>query len=137
MKSVLLNTTVIGKSTKLPRHPKLIIGEVDEYNYGDILDANAVKKEIEYAVQHAETHTEAVQQQIEEIRDALYEDIDAKIAAAVASIIGGAPETLDTLKELADALNNNPAFASDKNIKDQEQDASINALQQDTWVDVA
>lgn len=34
------------------------------------------------------------------------------IESKVAELIGAAPETLDTLKEIADALNNDPAFAS-------------------------
>lgn len=67
MKSVLLNTTVIGSSVKLPRHPKLIIGDVDEYNYGDILDANAVKKEIKDAVNRAVAEGGDVEQVIQEL----------------------------------------------------------------------
>lgn len=74
MKSVLLNTTVIGSSVKLPRHPRLIIGEPKEYVYGDILDANAVVEKLD-------------------------------------ELIGGAPEALDTLKELAEALHNDPDLA--------------------------
>lgn len=37
----------------------------------------------------------------------------AAIAAAIASLIGSAPATLDTLQEIADALNDNPAQIAD------------------------
>ena len=37
-------------------------------------------------------------------KDALMKEIDQKFS----NLIDGAPETLDTLKELADALGNNP-----------------------------
>lgn len=132
MKSVLLNTTVIGQSTKLPRHPKLIIGDVDEYNYGDILDANAVKKEINDAVSRAVIEGGDTEQLIQELE----EHLNAMVEAKVAELIGTAPETLDTLKEIADALNNDPAFASTiesmiQEIKDknEEQDAGIQELE--------
>lgn len=55
------------------------------------------------------------------LRDAL-SDIDTILSAKadlstlqadIAAIIGGAPGVLDTLKELADAVNNDPAFAVD------------------------
>ncbi|MCA5622849.1 tail fiber protein, partial [Salmonella enterica] len=36
----------------------------------------------------------------------------AFVAAKVAQLVGSAPETLDTLKELADALGNDPNFAT-------------------------
>lgn len=78
MKSVLLNTTVIGSSVKLPRHPRLIIGEPGKYIHGDILDANAVTTEI-----------------------------DNKISA----VIDNAPDALDTLKEIANSLNNDADLA--------------------------
>lgn len=132
MKSVLLNTTVIGQSTKLPRHPKLIIGDVDEYNYGDILDANAVKKEINDAVSRAGIEGGDTEQLIQELEERL----NAMVESKVAELIGTAPETLDTLKEIADALNNDPAFASTiesmiQEIKDknEEQDADIQELE--------
>ena len=128
MKSVLLNTTVIGQSTKLPRHPKLIIGDVDEYNYGDILDANAVKKEINDAVSRAGIEGGDIEQLIRELEERLNAMVEAKIA----ELIGGAPETLDTLKEIADALDNNPAFASMVQgiiNKNEEQDADIQELE--------
>ena len=38
-------------------------------------------------------------------------DIDTKVEDAITSVVGGAPEYLDTLKELADAINNDAGFA--------------------------
>lgn len=39
-------------------------------------------------------------------------DGDTRIAAAVAALVNASPAALDTLKELADALGNDPAFAA-------------------------
>lgn len=131
MKSVLLNTTVIGSSVKLPRHPKLIVGDSGEYNYGDILDANAVKKEINDAVSRTEINNETVQHVIQEIE----QNVDELVTAKIAEVVGTAPKALDTLKEIADALGNDPAFASKVysligNIEDinEEQSAAIDEL---------
>ncbi len=38
--------------------------------------------------------------------------INAQITAALNGVLSGAPAALDTLKELADAINDDPAFAS-------------------------
>lgn len=38
--------------------------------------------------------------------------VDEKVGEKVAEIVGGAPETLDTLKEIADALNNDQNLAA-------------------------
>lgn len=43
--------------------------------------------------------------------DAAYQT-EAQVAAKVSALVGAAPETLDTLKELADALGNDPSFAA-------------------------
>lgn len=145
MKSVLLNTTVIGQSVKLPRHPRLIIGEQDKYIHGDILDANAVKKEINDAVSSITVDGDIVNQQIQSIKDELETEINNKFA----EIIGAAPEALDTLKEIADALGNDPEFASkilsmiDRiNEENEDQSAAIEELQgaesqAHSWNDVA
>lgn len=132
MKSVLLNTTVIGSSVKLPRHPRLIIGEEDEYIHGDILDANAVKKEIDNAVSRIDIDSDLVNQRLEELTQQLTNTINEKIT----EIVGTAPEALDTLKEIADALGNDPEFASKilsviEQIKEENenQSAAINDLQ--------
>lgn len=128
MKSVLLNTTVIGSSVKHPRHPKLIVGDSGEYNYGDILDANAVKKEIKDAVSRVEINNGTVQQIVQELE----QNVNALVNAKIAEVVGTAPEALDTLKEIADALGNDPAFASkvfsrigDIEDTNEEQDAAI------------
>lgn len=106
MKSVLLNTTVIGSSVKLPRHPKLIIGDVDEYNYGDILDANAVKNEIEDAIKKVNVDNAGIQELREQLKEELYAVIDAKIS----ELINGAPEELDTLGEIAAVTEDHTAW---------------------------
>lgn len=145
MKSVLLNTTVIGSSVKLPRHPRLIIGEPDDYIHGDILDANAVKKEINDAISRVDIDGDLVSQRLQEVEQELIETINTKIA----EIVGTAPEALDTLKEIADALGNDPEFASKilsliNQVKEEneEQSAAIEELQNESeeahsWNDVA
>lgn len=41
------------------------------------------------------------------------EELNALRLAIASDLTGGAPEALDTLAELADALNNNPSFAAE------------------------
>lgn len=96
------------------------------------MDANAVKKEINDAVSRAGIEDGDIEQLIQELEERL----NAMVEAKVAELIGTAPETLDTLKEIADALNNDPAFASTiesmiQEIKDknEEQDADIQELE--------
>ena len=45
---------------------------------------------------------------IANLADVVY--VDTSIATAIANLIDGAPQMLDTLRELADAMNNNPEF---------------------------
>ena len=76
MKSVLLNTTVIGSSVKLPRHPKLILGEPGKYVHGDILDANAVTSEIDSKITALINNAPSALDTLKEIADALGNDAD-------------------------------------------------------------
>jgi hypothetical protein len=39
-------------------------------------------------------------------------DLENAVSQAITELIGGAPESLDTLKEISEALNNNPDFAA-------------------------
>lgn len=39
-------------------------------------------------------------------------EVDSRISAATSALVASAPSTLDTLKELADALGDDPAFAT-------------------------
>lgn len=106
MKSVLLNTTVIGSRVGLPRHPRLIMGNPGQYVYGDILDANAVKNEIEDAIKKVKVDNEDMQELLEQLKDELYAAIDAKIS----ELINGAPEELDTLGEIAAVTEDHTAW---------------------------
>ena len=48
---------------------------------------------------------------IANLTDKVY--VDTSIATAIANLIDGAPQMLDTLRELADAMHNNPEFYND------------------------
>ena len=69
-------------------NPNIHLGESDGYISGDILDANAVQGTVNEAVQIAK------------------EDLEDQIT----DLIGSAPEVLDTLAELADAIGDDPDF---------------------------
>ena len=69
-------------------NPNIHLGESDGYISGDILDANAVQGTVNEAVQTAK------------------EDLEDQIT----DLIGSAPEVLDTLAELADAIGDDPDF---------------------------
>ena len=96
----LLNTVVSGTGMKNPVRPHVIIGsEKNGFIRGDLMDANAVK--------------EAVAEEVAERIDAdlnLSEEIDTKVRQAVDDLVDGAPEVLDTLKELSEAIGDDGNF---------------------------
>lgn len=96
----LLNTVVSGTGMKNPVRPHVIIGsEKNGFIRGDLMDANAVK--------------EAVAEEVAERIDAdlnLSEEIDTKVRQAVDDLVDGAPEVLDTLKELSEAIGDDENF---------------------------
>ena len=98
----LLNTVVSGTGMKNPVRPHVIIGsEKNGFIRGDLMDANAVKEAV------AEEVAERVAEEVAERIDAdlnLSEEIDTKVRQAVDDLIDGAPEALDTLKELSEAI---------------------------------
>lgn len=98
----LLNTVVSGTGMKNPVRPHVIIGsEKNGFIRGDLMDANAVK--------------EAVAEEVAERIDAdlnLSEEIDTKVRQAVDDLVDGAPEVLDTLKELSEALGDDANFVT-------------------------
>lgn len=54
-----------------------------------------------------------LEQKISNLLSAINSKVESsELAAAVADLVDSAPETLDTLKELADALGNDPNFAT-------------------------
>ena len=57
------------------------------------------------------------------------DEVNAAVDAAVAALVDGAPEMLDTIRELADAMRNNPAFYSnlESAINNSVQDADFGA----------
>lgn len=85
----LLNTVVSGTGISHPRVPSVIVGnQLNGYVQGDLMDANAI--------------LELLQQS-----KGLTED---QLNAAIEKVVGLAPEELNTLEELAQALGNDPDF---------------------------
>lgn len=96
----LLNTVVSGTGMKNPVRPHVIIGsEKNGFIRGDLMDANAVK----------ETVAEEVAERIDADLN-LSEEIDTKVRQAVDDLVDGAPEVLDTLKELSEAIGDDENF---------------------------
>lgn len=94
-----LGMIVSGDGLLYKRRPDLIVGdEKHGYMKGDLLDANAVSELIDNAVNESEDR----HQEIENV-------VDEKISA----LIDGAPETLNTLKELSNAIVENEGLIDD------------------------
>lgn len=90
----LLNTTVQGSGMDTPRIPTVILGNSDGgYMKGDLMDANAI---MELLGQSSDDSAN---------RYVTREQVKAIIKETV---IGNAPGNLDTLEELARALDNDP-----------------------------
>lgn len=98
----LLNTVVSGTGMKNPVRPHVIIGsEENGFIRGDLMDANAIQEQIVTEIAAREHGDEE-----------LTEYIDEKVQQAVDDLVDGAPEVLDTLKELSEALGDDANFAT-------------------------
>ena len=115
-KAVLNGTTIMGDGLTYPRIPNVYTGDNEGgYQRGDMMDANAVVKMIKELTDTDEITIEELQNLInEEIQERVEGDQDQQryTDEKIKDLIGTSPETLDTLKEIADALGEDPDFAA-------------------------
>lgn len=115
-KAVLNGTTVMGDGLTYPRIPNVYTGDNEGgYQRGDMMDANAVVEMIKELTDTGEITIEELQNLInEEIQERVEGDKDQQryTDQKIKDLIGTSPETLDTLKEIADALGEDPDFAA-------------------------
>ena len=115
-KAVLNGTTIMGDGLTYPRIPNVYTGDNEGgYQRGDMMDANAVVKMIKELTDTGEITIEELQNLInEEIQERVEGDQDQQryTDEKIKDLIGTSPETLDTLKEIADALGEDPDFAA-------------------------
>lgn len=115
-KAVLNGTTVMGDGLTYPRIPNVYTGDNEGgYQRGDMMDANAVVEMIKELTDTGEITIEELQNLInEEIQKRVEGDQDQQCYTdeKIKDLIGTSPETLDTLKEIADALGEDPDFAA-------------------------
>ena len=115
-KAVLNGTTVMGDGLTYPRIPNVYTGDNEGgYQRGDMMDANAVVEMIKELTDTGKITIEELQNLInEEIQERVEGDQDQQryTDEKIKNLIGTSPETLDTLKEIADALGEDPDFAA-------------------------
>lgn len=115
-KAVLNGTTVMGDGLTYPRIPNVYTGDnKGGYQRGDMMDANAVVEMIKELTDTGKITIEELQNLInEEIQERVEGDQDQQryTDQKIKDLIGTSPETLDTLKEIADALGEDPDFAA-------------------------
>ena len=115
-KAVLNGTTVMGDGLTYPRIPNVYTGNNEGgYQRGDMMDANAV-------VEMIKELTDTGKITIDELKNLINEEIQERVEGdqdqqrytdqKIKDLIGTSPETLDTLKEIADALGKDPDFAA-------------------------
>ena len=115
-KAVLNGTTVMGDGLTYPRIPNVYTGDNEGgYQRGDMMDANAV-------VEMIKKLTDTGKITIDELKNLINEEIQERVEGdqdqqrytdeKIKDLIGTSPETLDTLKEIADALGEDPDFAA-------------------------
>lgn len=115
-KAVLNGTTVMGDGLTYPRIPNVYTGDNEGgYQRGDMMDANAV-------VEMIKELTDTGKITIDELKNLINEEIQKRVEGdqdqqrytdqKIKDLIGTSPETLDTLKEIADALGEDPDFAA-------------------------
>lgn len=115
-KAVLNGATVMGDGLTYPRIPNVYTGDNEGgYQRGDMMDANAVVEMIKELTDTGEITIDELQNLInEEIQERVEGDQDQQryTDQKIKDLIGTSPETLDTLKEIADALGEDPDFAA-------------------------
>lgn len=115
-KAVLNGTTIMGDGLTYPRIPNVYTGDNEGgYQRGDMMDANAVVKMIKELTDTGEITIDELKNLInEEIQERVEGDQDQRryTDEKIKDLIGTSPETLDTLKEIADALGEDPDFAA-------------------------
>ncbi len=115
-KAVLNGATVVGDGLTYPRIPNVYTGDNEGgYQRGDMMDVNAVIEMIKELTDTGEITTDELQNLInEEIQERVEGDQDQQryTDEKIKDLIGTSPETLDTLKEIADALGEDPDFAA-------------------------
>ena len=115
-KAVLNGTTVMGDGLTYPRIPNVYTGDNEGgYQRGDMMDANAV-------VEMIKELTDTGKITIDELKNLINKEIQERVEGdqdqqrytdeKIKDLIGTSPETLDTLKEIADALGEDPDFAA-------------------------
>ena len=105
----LTNTTLSGTGLKHPVRPHVILGDPEKgYLQGDLVDANGVLDLIDAADLSSNARVDDLEDRV----DGIEESIPSQIDQAISDVVGAAPETLDTLNELAQALNDDENFAS-------------------------
>ena len=115
-KAVLNGTTIMGDGLTYPRIPNVYTGGNEGgYQRGDMMDANAV-------VEMIKELTDTGKITIDELKNLINEEIQERVEGdqdqqrytdeKIKDLIGTSPETLDTLKEIADALGEDPDFAA-------------------------
>ncbi len=115
-KAVLNGATVVGDGLTYPRIPNVYTGDNEGgYQRGDMMDVNAVVEMIKEFTDTGEITIDELQNLInEEIQERVEGDQDQQryTDEKIKDLIGTSPETLDTLKEIADALGEDPDFAA-------------------------
>lgn len=114
IKSTLLSSISAGGRIKAPRQPNIWCGSADNgYTPGDLVDANGlVEFIIENDILHDDPEFNSLKDQLEQEqadRETAIAQLTKYVNSKIEEIVGlDTPEALDTLKEIADALGNDP-----------------------------
>ena len=104
VKSTLLSSVSAGGKIKAPRQPNIWCGDVaNGYLPGDLVDANGLA---DFIIENDLLHDDPEFQSLRTDVDALKAYVDQKVE----DLINGAPELLNTLSELSNAIGDDPNF---------------------------
>jgi len=115
IKSTLLSSVSAGGRVKAPRQPNIWCGSADNgYTPGDLVDANGL---VEFIIENDILHDDPSFRELKEKleteasdREAAVDSLRNYVDAKITSLIDGAPDTLDTLRELAESIGNDADF---------------------------
>lgn len=110
LSNVVSGETVVAKATDadtLDGFDSIYFASKEELSNASAAANTYTDKALEIAKTYTDTSAASTLASAKEYNDAAYANANAYTDTKIANLINGAPETLDTLKEIADAMNNN------------------------------
>lgn len=101
-----INASLTDVNRAIQQNTETIVAEINQRKEAD----TELNSKITQEISDRQTTDDQLSERIETLENAGYQNAD-QVKAEIEKLVDAAPEALDTLKEIGDALNNDPNFA--------------------------